>query len=127
MRHDSIMCYFRLSSPCRQKAEWWVLGWGGGLSGMLLFNGDRNPMYNEQKVIEMIMTVGKHCEYNFLPQNCSFRSGYTVKHWASFITLRTKLCGANHLCGGQVRTGFCSIVQAVALSRGEMCSSVGDR
>lgn len=64
------MCYFRLSSPCRQKAEWWV-----GLSGRLLFNGDGNPMYKEEKIIEMIMTVGKHWEYNFLLQNCSLRSG----------------------------------------------------
>lgn len=48
-----------------QNGRCWV---GGGSQGLLVY-GDGNPMYNEEKVMEMIKTVGKLCEH-FLPQNC---------------------------------------------------------
>lgn len=49
----------------------------------MLINRDGNPMYSEEKVLEMTKTVGKLCEH-FLPQNYSLRSGGTVKHCAHF-------------------------------------------
>lgn len=38
----------------RQNGGCWV---GGGSQGLLI-NGDGNPVYNEEKVMEMIKTVG---------------------------------------------------------------------
>lgn len=51
----------RLSSPCRQKSEWLVLVCVEFVKELLL-NGDGDPVYNEEKIMEMIVAVVRHSE-----------------------------------------------------------------
>lgn len=89
----------------RQNGGCWV---GGGSQGLLI-NGDGNPVYNEEKVMEMIKTVGS--SVNSSSHRTIPFGGWTVKHCAHFTTWKTKLCGAHHLRRSQIRTGLCSKAQ----------------